>query len=207
MRLWILVPVMIWGLIACSSRGVTPPPLPTNSPVELTVDDITIDLVTATGWQTYISNNRITLSHQADVREDVVVNIWIPDIRVSNYATINQATFDIADAMENEQRVYVTQPTATTWQTYDASYFLASNDEPQTSMIVVVKITDVTAIALNIRGISTDFASIRDELAQTFETFTVNDTQLGNDIFLDLPDSLMLPARSPEAALDPSAEP
>ncbi|MEM9951356.1 MAG: hypothetical protein AAF846_07145 [Chloroflexota bacterium] len=207
MRLWIFVFTMIWGLIACSPKESTLSPSPTSSPVELTVDDITIKLTSATGWRAYSSDSRITMSYQDNRLNDIIVNIWTPEINLNEYETVVDAAFDIADMMEDEQGINTTQPTAITWRGYDSAYFLVSNDEPRTSMIVVTQVTDETVVALNIRGIIADFDAIRDRLAETFATFTVNDIALGNDVFMTLPETLILPSNNPEAALDPSSEP
>ncbi|MEO1289448.1 MAG: hypothetical protein AAFV93_16920 [Chloroflexota bacterium] len=207
MRLWIFVFTMIWGLIACSPKESILSPSPTSSPVELTVDDITIKLTSATGWRAYSSDSRITMSYQDNRLNNIIVNIWIPEINLNEYETVVDAAFDIADMMEDEQGINTTQPTAITWRGYNSAYFLVSNDEPRTSMILVTQVTDETVVALNIRGIVADFDAIRDRLAETFATFTVNDIALGNDVFMTLPETLILPSGNPEAALDPSSEP
>ncbi|MGB7338501.1 MAG: hypothetical protein WBC91_06375 [Phototrophicaceae bacterium] len=207
MRLLTFIVIIMWGLIACSTTDLAPQPLPTGSAIELTVDDTEIKLVTTTGWQTFSANDHIVLSYVDESLDNVVVNIWLPDMDMTNYETITDAIFDVASRMEDDQNLFVTQPTTTRWNGYEAVYFFVGDEANNNSMILVSQIDDETIFALNIRGITENFTALQSQLSETFATLTINDQLLGNDVFATLPDNLILAPRNPEAAVGASSEP
>ncbi|MGJ3237489.1 MAG: hypothetical protein ACFE0Q_02170 [Anaerolineae bacterium] len=158
------------------------------------------------GWQTYTTDDHVILTHRGG-SQDVVINMWFPQIELTDEYNLNNAVFEIASMMETEQGLRVTRPTSVMWGLHDAAYFLITNDDPDASMIVVVDMGDGTVLGINIRGIDANFNGLRDHLVALFESFAVNEILLGNELFRTMPDTMMLPARNPEAALDPSAEP
>jgi len=175
--------------------------------IETQISDLEIGAWLPPHWQTDTSNGLSMVEHMGSIHNGqpshgITMYIFVPDIgqMLPELDESDNLAYEVlarvADSPEHVHGIEISPPTAFTWGTRDAAYYLYTYGDPTHEQFhgVVLAVTHgQKVVGISVMAPSTESARIRNAIPQILHGMSIDKQHLSDDFPDILPDPLVFP--------------